>query len=363
MIEITSSSASLAPRAPGTAYTRADGRASRVLFSLPAPVVAVLVAVLIILVGWADYTTGWELSLFVLYAAPIIIAVWRFGLTAGILSASLSSIVWLFANEATHPYETDLGYIWAMMSRLFYFGVVVFAVLEVRKKQEAAAAHIKMLEEQRQLELDIVSVSEHEQQRIGQDLHDGICQQLAAIGCAARVLAEELESQGNPEASDAAMIEKSLQQAVLEARNLARGIFPVHVDRSGLGAALVDLARIMTRLTGINVTVEGETELSVDSPEASMNLYRIAQEAVANALKHSEANAITIHLRHHNDELELRIEDNGIGLPAKPPARRGMGLRTMRYRAQAIGSSLETGAREGGGTYISCRLNPQLSAL
>jgi signal transduction histidine kinase len=165
-----------------------------VLFSLPAPVVAVLVVCLVLLVGWADYTTGWELSLFVLYAAPIILAVWRFGIIAGILSASLSSIVWLFANEATHPYETDLGYIWAMMSRLFYFGVVVFAVLEVRNKQKAAAAHIKMLEEQRQLELDIVSVSEHEQQRIGQDLHDGICQQLAAIGCAARVLAEELES-------------------------------------------------------------------------------------------------------------------------------------------------------------------------
>lgn len=363
MIEMTSAPSSLAPHVPGAGPVPEAGRTTTMLNRLPASAVIAIIVSMIVIVGWADFMTGWELSLFILYAAPIFLSVWRFGITAGILSASLSSIVWLFANEATHPYETDIGYIWAMISRLFYFGVVVFAVLEVRKKQEAAAAHIKMLEEQRQLELDIVSVSEHEQQRIGQDLHDGICQQLAAIGCAARVLAEELESQGNPEASDAAMIEKSLQQAVLEARNLARGIFPVHVDRSGLGAALVDLARIMTRLTGIDVKVEGDTELSVDSPEVSMHLYRIAQEAVANALKHSEATAITIHLKHPGDDLELRIEDNGIGLPAKPPESRGMGLRTMRYRAQAIGSTLETGPREGGGTSISCRLNPQLSAL
>jgi CheY-like chemotaxis protein len=107
---------------------------------LPAADVILLITFLIVLVGWSDYATGRELRLFILYAAPIILAVWRFGVIAGILSASLSSIVWLFANEATHPYQTDLGYTWAMLSRLFYFGVVVFAVLEVRKKQEAAAA-------------------------------------------------------------------------------------------------------------------------------------------------------------------------------------------------------------------------------
>lgn len=339
------------------------GQASTLLATVPRSFVICLVIFLILLVGWVDYVTGWEFSLVILYAPPIILSVWRFGIIAGILTASLSSIVWLFANKAFHPYETDLGYIWAMVSRLFYFGVVVFAVIEMRKKQEATAAHIKMLEEQRQLELDIVRVSEHEQQRIGQDLHDGICQQLAAIGCAAHVLAEELESQGNPEASDAAMIEKSLQQAVLEARNLARGIFPVHVDRSGLGAALVDLARVMTRLTGIDVRVEGDTELSVDSPEVSMHLYRIAQEAVANALKHSEATAILIHLRHLDSDLEVRIEDNGTGLPTKPSTGRGMGLRTMRYRAQAIGATFEAGPCDGGGTYVNCRLNPQQSKL
>ncbi len=361
MIEMSSTTPSIAPHAPGIGEKCKESRATAVLFQLPAAVVVFLIGSLITLIGWADYLTGWELSLFILYAAPIILAVWRFGITAGILSASLSSIVWLFANQSTNPYQTDFGYIWAMISRLFYFGVVVFAVLEVRKKQEAAAAHIKMLEEQRQLELDIVRVSEHEQQRIGQDLHDGICQQLAAIGCAARVLAEELEAQGNAEASDAAMIEKSLQQAVLEARNLARGIFPVHVDRSGLGAALVDLARVMTRLTGIEVRVEGDTELSVDSPGISMHLYRIAQEAIANALKHSGASAITIYLRQLRSDLEVRIEDDGVGLPTQPSPGRGMGLRTMRYRAQAIGSILETGLRETGGTYISCRLNQQPS--
>jgi len=357
MIELTSPS-SLDAGTHGNEPGASTGhRATAFLNRLHPSIVIVTIVLLALGIGFGDHASGWELSLFVLYAGPIILSVWRFGLVAGILSAALSSIIWLFANEGSHPYKTELGYIWAMLSRLFYFGVVVFAVLEVRSKQEAAATRITMLEEQRQLELDILRVSEHEQQRIGQDLHDGICQQLAAIGCAARILAEELEARGNPEASDAAMIEKSLQQAVLEARNLARGIFPVHVDRSGLGAALVDLARVTTRLTATPVRVEGETELSVNSPEVSMHLYRIAQEAVANAMRHSRATCITISLQHHGDVLELRVEDDGCGLPAKTGQSRGMGLRTMRYRAQAIGSTLETGSRTGGGTYISCRLN------
>lgn len=322
----------------------------------PAWLAALLPLVLILAMGWLDAATGWEVSLLIFYAVPIILAVWWAGTRAGLCIALLSGLVWWVANERSQPYETSLGYVWALVNREFYFGVVAFAVTVVRKTQEADAAHIQMLEERRRLEQDIVAVSEHEQQRIGQDLHDGLCQHLAAIGCAARVLAEDLQAQKVSEARDAVMIEESIQQAVAEARNLARGIFPVHVDRSGLAAALVDLGKMMHRLTGISIVVKDCVDVPLDAPNLSMHLYRIAQEAVANAVKHSGASEITITMKLAGEELELRVEDNGGGMPLPRMRGEGMGLRTMRYRAQALHAHLDISPRPSGGTLVCCRL-------
>lgn len=323
----------------------------------PRPVALAVAVGLSVLIGWADYASGWELSLFIFYAVPIVVAVWHLGSTAGLLVAVFSGMVWWVANEGSHPYATQLGYNWAMLSRMFYFIVLVFAVTYVRNKQGADAAYIQMLEQRRQLEKDIVRVSEYEQQRIGQDLHDGLCQHLAAIGCAARVLAEDLQAHNTPAARDAVLIEESIQQAVIEARNLARGIFPVHVDRSGLAAALVDLGRTKSRLTGTSIVVRDCVDVPIDSPDVSMHLYRIAQEAVANAVKHSGATEVTIGTEIVDNELFLTVEDNGCGIAQNIDEEgEGMGLRTMRYRAQALGALLEFTSNPGGGTRVCCRL-------
>lgn len=327
------------------------------LRDLPNALVVSALLILSIAIGWADFASGWELSLFIFYALPIALAVWRFGTPAGLFVSAFCGVIWWIANEAEQPYETLLGYVWALFSRLFYFGVVVFAVTTVRNKQKADAAYIRMLEERRQMEEDIVRVSEHEQQRIGQDLHDGLCQNLAAIGCAVRVLAEELQTQNIPGAKDAEMIEGAIQQSVLEARNLARGIFPVHVDRSGLSAALVDLAKTMSGLTGASIVVKDPVDVSVEQPDVSMHLYRIAQEALANAVRHSGATEIVISMNVIGDDLELRIEDNGSGIDERAGSQGdGMGLRTMRYRSQTLGATLEAARRAVGGTCVSCRL-------
>jgi len=307
--------------------------------------------------GWLDYITGFEVTWFVFYGIPTFLAVWWAGSRAGLFIAMLSGLVWWLANMESNPYVTQLGYAWALANRLVYLWLVVFAVSAQRNKQEADGARIKMLEERRQLEKDIVSVSEHEQQRIGQDLHDGICQQLAAISCAVRVLAEDLQGQGISSAQDASMIEGSLQQVVIEARNLAHGIFPVHVDRSGLAAALADLGKMTSRLTGTTIVVDDCADVPLDSPEVSMHLYRIAQEAVANAVKHSDATKIRIALKLEDNGLELRVEDNGKGIQETEKMRgEGMGLRTMLYRAQALQARLAIEQRSQGGTLVSCRL-------
>ncbi len=323
----------------------------------PSWVAYILPAILTLLMGWLDDITGWEVSLFIFYAVPIILAVWWSGSTAGFIISILSGAVWWYSNIDTHPYETKLGYLWALVNREFYFCVVVFAVNAVRNRQDADAAHIHMLEERRQLEKDIVSVSEHEQQRIGRDLHDGLCQQLAAIGCAVRALTEEMQAKGLEAAHDAIQIEESLQQAVMEARDLARGIFPVHVDRSGLSTSLRDLAQMTSRLTGTSIKFHENSELQLDSPEASMHLYRIAQEAVANAVRHGQAGNILLKIELNETHLSLIIEDDGKGLdPQALRKAEGMGLRTMRYRAQAIGAALYFEPRLAGGTRIRCQL-------
>jgi len=312
---------------------------------------------LTIVMGWMDDISGWEVSLFIFYAIPIMLTVWWVNVTSGLIIAGISGMIWWYANRDVHPYETHFGYAWALLNREFYFGVVVFAVNIVRKKQDADAAHIQMLEERQQLEKDIVAVSEYEQQRIGRDLHDGLCQQLAAIGCAAHALTEDMQSKGYDNASDAAAIEECIQQAVIEAREMARGIFPVHVDRSGLSTALRDLAMTTTRLTGIEIETQETTEVHLNSPEASMHLFRITQEAVANAVRHAAATKVWIKIDLNADELTLQIEDNGRGMGQRQPSKGGgMGLRTMRYRAQAIGATLHIEPRLGGGTRVRCQM-------
>jgi len=291
----------------------------------------------------------------VFYAVPIVAAVWWFGRDAGLLLALANAGIWWAANETTHPYETEWGYGWAVVSRLFFFSIAAVGVGALRTKQAADAERIRMLEHQRQLERDILAVSEHERQSIGQDLHDGLCQQLAAIGCAARALADEMRTRALPEAKDAELIEQYIQQAVIEARDLARGISPVRLDPGGLAAALADLAATTSTLTGTRIYFVESTDVEVATPEIAMHLFRIAQEAVANAVRHSGAETVTVSLRNTGPDLELRIEDNGVGMKGGTETN-GMGLRTMQYRAQALGTHLELRPRPGGGTSVACRV-------
>jgi signal transduction histidine kinase len=325
--------------------------------SQPIWVVLLPLLVMALFVGWLDYVTGWELSLFIFYAIPILLAVWWAGARAGVTMALTCAFIWWMANEPAHPYKTQIGYTWAMVSRLFYFFMVVVAVAAVRRRQDADAARIQMLEEHHQLERDIVVVSDHEQQRIGQDLHDGLCQMLAAIGCAARILADDLKSRGLPEAEDADLIEENIQRTVLEARNLARGIFPVHVDRDGLSTALADLARITSRLTGVTIDFNEPADIGINNPKVAMNLYRIAQEAVSNAVRHGDANHITIRLAKDNRVLTLSIQDNGKGFSSSlNQTTKGMGLRVMRYRARCVMGDLHISTPPGGGVLVTCQM-------
>jgi signal transduction histidine kinase len=313
-------------------------------------------------IGWVDEVTGKEVSLFALYGIPIFMAVWYGSWRSGLLMAGACTMIWWFANRHDHDFTTWWGYPIATTSRCALFIMVAVGSAVMKSKQEVDRARIEALERTRELEQEIVRVSECEQRRIGQDLHDGLCQHLAAIGFAAKSLADDLEKSERPEMAAAQEIEQLIKNAVVEARDLARGMFPVQMDSAGLAAALEGLAATTSRLTTAEVIFTEKGEAHVANAAAAMHLYRIAQESVANAIKHGAARHVFITLDGTRDMLRLRVEDNGRGFFHDGALMSGMGLRTMAYRARLIGAKLEIQERDGPGTRVHCEMPLRVSA-
>jgi signal transduction histidine kinase len=310
-------------------------------------------ALIVAVIGYIDWITGREISFFAFYSIPIFIAVWYGDRRAGLVMAVASTFTWWWANKDVHTFTTAYGYPTATFSRLVFYIFVAYGGSALKAQHDSNRARIAALERARKLEREIVSVSDREQRRIGQDLHDGLCQTLAAIGCAATSLKDDLQQISAPHAAAAEEIEKFLNDAVVEARNLARGISPVDMDEHGLVAALDDLAERTTRLTPLPVDFESRGEIGVVDPQMAINLYRIAQESVNNAVRHSHASHIEITLSQAGSTLTLTVQDDGDGIPENITSD-GMGMRTMSYRAQMLGGTLKISSAPGDGTSISC---------
>ncbi|MEQ1858515.1 MAG: sensor histidine kinase [Chthoniobacteraceae bacterium] len=320
------------------------------------PAVLALALVSVLLIGYFDYIGGWDVSVFVFYAVPILFAVWYGDRYAGFISAAICGVVWFFANQPGNPYSTTQAYVWASANRFAYFVFVAVGGAAMKRQREEMRARIEAMTRARDLEREIVRVSEHEQMRIGQDLHDGLCQNLVAIDCAAACLRSDLEARALPEASAAATIQNLLKNAVIEARNLARGIFPVQMDAEGLPAALEDLVAMTNRLRQTPTRFEVHGRVAVSDPQVSMHLFRIAQEALGNALRHAKAATITLTLSSDGHRLTMIIADDGCGFIADQPHSKGIGLRTMEYRARLIGANLDVESQPDGGTLVRCSL-------
>ena len=211
--------------------------------------------------------------------------------------------------------------------------------------------------ERKRLEREILEVSNREQRRIGHDLHDGVCQQLAATTYLIDILADQLAEKNCPESAEAERIGRLISQANVQTRNIARGLFPVKLEESGLPSALKELAANTAAFFKNECRCECDAALPELENSVALHLYYIAQEAVLNASKHGKAPHVAIELRQTDDRLQLTVEDDGIGLPAPALPVTGMGLRIMRYRARVIGGTLDLRARPAGGTQIRCELH------
>jgi PAS domain S-box-containing protein len=208
--------------------------------------------------------------------------------------------------------------------------------------------------ERRRLEESLVDGAELERRRFGADLHDDLGQRLTAASLMLRAHENALESAGG----DTAPIRK-IHRVVLDAldrvRSLARGFAP-DLEHGGLVPALTALADSCAERFHIDCHFDGAGASIADMPSnAAVQLYRVAQEAITNVARHANARRITIEVRRRRADVLLRIEDDGIGIPAGgAEAAEGMGIRSMRYRARLLGGSLTVSAVAGRGTIVEC---------
>lgn len=226
--------------------------------------------------------------------------------------------------------------------------------------KDAALIVARDITERRRLEREIVEISTHEQERIGQDLHDGLCQHLAGIVALSGALARQLEAQSRPESGLAREITELVKDAVSQARDLARGLYPPQLRDGGLTAALDGLTSQVQAAHGVACRFIAHGAPRLECPTAATHLYRIAQEALRNAVTHSHGDTIELRLQAGGrGGVTLTVADNGRGLGSPAPARSGLGLHTMAYRARMIGASLTVAPGPGGrGTEVSCVVHP-----
>ena len=210
--------------------------------------------------------------------------------------------------------------------------------------------------DRKRMEKEILEISSREQQRLGHDLHDGVCQQLAAIAYRAHILARQLESQQAKDSAEAAAISDLINESLVQTRSVARGLFPVRLEEDGLVAAVEELAVNAAKIYNIAIHFAAGNTLPSVPNTVAMHLHFIAQEAILNAAKHSQGTTVRVKLEREGDDLVLGVQDNGVGIPPATPRRSGMGIGVMRYRAKAIGAALEIQTQPGTGTRITCRL-------
>ena len=238
--------------------------------------------------------------------------------------------------------------------------------LEKRVEERTLAlrqANAQLREEalmRRQLEEEILHISEHEKHRIGQDLHDDLGQQLVGIWLISDVLKSNLIKQGSPETENASKINRLLKDALALTRSLARGLHPVAVQVGGLVAALDDLAARTSDMFSLDCRCKCPPAIDIDNTTAT-HLYRIAQEAVTNAVKHGHAKKIDIELSTNPHQTVLSVKEQGKGEDQgdveKASEHRGMGLRIMKYRTDIIGGVLELQRNPSGiGTTVVCTI-------
>jgi PAS domain S-box-containing protein len=263
------------------------------------------------------------------------------------------------ALESFQPTEGEWRVIWPDGSVHWLFGRWQAFPDEAGRAATMTGVNIDVTERKR-LERETVEASDSEMRRIGHDLHDGVGQQLTALGLFTASLQLELQKSAPQFSQPFKKIGNELQEIIRQIRVLSHGLSPISFEENGLTEALRKLASDTSSVAKVDCEFEETTTGAPCDPQTAAHLYRIGQEAVTNALKHGRANKIQIAMELTPQRAELRVSDNGNGFSEDSPNGSGLGLRAMKYRADLIGAELRIDSQPGNGVRITCTLRRQI---
>jgi len=224
----------------------------------------------------------------------------------------------------------------------------------IRSGKSEIIAIVQDITEQTRLEREVISSSENERKRIGHDLHDGLGQELTAVSLTLQALALKLAREKSPHAQSARNLTVSTQNMISQVRRFARQLSPVFSKEFGLNAALIALAEDVSEYSGVECHAHCSYKFDPLDTDVAVHLYRIAQESINNAVRHSGAKNIALEYGRDGDSIYLEVLDDGAGIPTKDHRIDGMGLRSMRYRARMLRGRLDVAPRVHGGTRVLC---------
>lgn len=212
-------------------------------------------------------------------------------------------------------------------------------------------ASLEDITEARQLEREILNISERERQKIAMELHDDLCPQLIGIEVMTKILKEKLQENSDKNSEDAEKIRSLIQESIAKTRQLSKGLHPVNFSDKKLDTILLDFIQDIRDIFSIHCTLDYDDSVNIHDANIATHMYYIIHEAVINAVKHAQADKITIQLSEKEDKISLLIEDNGKGMPHSDKVQ-GVGIQLMEYRAGRIGGHLNISSSVSEGTCV-----------
>jgi len=211
---------------------------------------------------------------------------------------------------------------------------------------------ITAIPEQKRLQWECLRISERERNRIGQELHDDLCQELTGLSYMMRVISKGLPKSSAGLHRELDELSGRVSAAMERTRSMAHGLFPAQLHFATLRQALKTFSQQVMVRFGVKVILNITGRLPRHSPEEILHLYRIVQEAASNSIRHGKATTLTITLHFSDQQGDLRIEDNGPGFPPNSNRLEGLGLHVMLHRASILGGALDFGNVPGGGARV-----------
>jgi signal transduction histidine kinase len=334
-------------------------------------VLGVLAALGVIQLAVTQLAGDGKLALLVLPLFAVILIGPRAGWWMVVLSSALfMGVAWLTHNQmltgvsVVEGLNSQPGFWWLQGFRLTTHMVVLtllltqFHALQWRTMIAERTALRKLEAEtadRKRLEAEVAHVSELERRNLGSELHDGLCQNLTAALLNCTALENRHSAAGSPDAEDVACIREMIEESIDTAYDVARGLCPLGLGAEGLVSGLEGLCRAVNGRRGISCELQVEGDVTIADPDRALQLYRIAGEALTNAVKHAECKRIMVRLAGETGRLELSVADDGKGIP--PDGVAGLGRRIMAYRAGLIEGALTVSGVPGQGTTVTCRIS------